>query len=187
MAARRAGWVEEVAAQGRSRLVFIDESGASTRMTRLRGRAVGGRRLAARVPHGHYQACTLIAAVCTEGPLAPCIFEGAMDGEMFRAWICEGLAPLLRDTDLVILDNLATHKVAGIREAVELAGARLLYLPPYSPDLNPIENMWSKIKQHLRSTAPRTLQQLEEAAKSAFASISPADCKGFFSNANYAT
>lgn len=187
VAARRAGWPEEVAAQGRPRLIFLDECGVNTRMTRGRGRAPGGERLLAKVPHGHYQTCTLIAAVGLAGPLAPWVFEGPMDGELFRAWIREGLAPHLRDTDLVILDNLATHKVAGIREAIEQTGARLLYLPAYSPDLNPIENLWSKLKQALRSLAPRTFPELLAAVRTAFATITLADCAGFFAGANYDT
>lgn len=110
-----------------------------------------------------------------------------MDGEMFLAWIRLGLAAELQPGDLVIMDNLATHKVAGVRQAIEGAGARLEYLPPYSPDFNPIENMWSKVKQILRSLAPRTAEELLPAAKTAFAAVSPADCRGFFLNARYAT
>jgi len=109
-----------------------------------------------------------------------------MDGEMFLAWVSQGLVPALQKNDLVIMDNLATHKVAGIREAIETAGARLLYLPPYSPDFNPIENMGSKIKQILRSLAPRTQAELIKAAKLAFNAITPADCHGFFLHAQYA-
>jgi transposase len=109
-----------------------------------------------------------------------------MDGEMFLAWVRQGLVPTLQKDDWVILDNLATHKVRGVREAIEAAGARLLYLPPYSPDFNPIENMWSKIKQILRSLAPRTRVELLEAARLAFNAISSADCLGFFLNAHYA-
>lgn len=109
-----------------------------------------------------------------------------MNGEMFLAWVREGLVPTLQKDDWVIMDNLATHKVQGVREAIEAAGARLLYLPPYSPDFNPIENMWSKIKQILRSLAPRTQTDLLEAAKLAFNAITPADCLGFFLHARYA-
>jgi transposase len=166
--------------------VFVDESGANTKMTRWRGRALGGQRLVARIPHGHYQTSSLISGVRLTGPCAPWLFEGAMDGEMFLAWVREGLVPTLQKDDLVIMDNLATHKVQGVREAIEAAGARLLYLPPYSPDLNPIENMWSKIKQILRSAAPRTHNQLIEAARTAFNAISTADCRSFFLNARYA-
>jgi transposase len=109
-----------------------------------------------------------------------------MDGEMFLAWIERGLVAELHRGDLVIMDNLATHKVAGVRQAIEGAGARLEYLPPYSPDFNPIENMWSKVKQILRRWAPRTEAALLPAAKAAFAAISVADCQGFFLNAKYA-
>jgi len=110
-----------------------------------------------------------------------------MNGEMFLAWVRQGLAPTLRSGDVVILDNLSTHKIRGVREAIEAASARLLYLPPYSPDFNPIEPMWSKIKQLRRSHAPRTEDELIQAAKTAFNAISTADCQGFFFSAQYAT
>jgi transposase len=166
--------------------VFVDESGANTKMTRLSGRALVGERLVSQVPHGHYQTSTLIAAVRLNGACAPWLFEGAMDGDLFLAWVRQGLGPTLQPNDLVIMDNLATHKVAGVREAIESAGARLLYLPPYSPDFNPIENMWSKIKQLLRSLSPRTTEELLQAAALAFAAVTPADCLGFFLHAKYA-
>ena len=110
-----------------------------------------------------------------------------MNGEMFLAWVRERLVPTLRKGEVVMLDNLATHKVHGVRQTIEAAGARLDYLPSYSPDLNPIENMWSKVKQSLRGAHPRTWRQLLKAAKAAFASVSRADCRGFFFNAGYAT
>jgi transposase len=110
-----------------------------------------------------------------------------MNGEMFLAWVRQGLAPALRSGEVVILDNLATHKIRGVREALAAAGARLLYLPPCSPDFNPIEPMWSKIKQILPGHAPRTEDELLRAAKTAFNSIFTADCKGFFFSARYAT
>ena len=184
---KRAHWHEQLAAQPTAHLVFVDESGANTKMTRLRGRALGGERLRARIPHGRYQTRTLISGIRLDGPCAPWLFEGPMDGEMFLAWVSQGFAPALRPGDVVILDNLATHKIRGVREVIEATGARLLYLPPYSPDFNPIEPMWSKIKQILRSHAPRTDEQLLLAAKTAFQSISAADCKGFFFSAQYAT
>lgn len=155
-------------------------------MTRLGGRALVGERLVAHVPHGHYQTSTLVAAVRLAGACAPWLFDGAMDGELFLAWVRQGLVPTLQPDDLVIMDNLATHKVAGVREAIESAGARLRFLPPYSPDFNPIENMWSKIKQLLRSLSPRTGAELLQAAAHAFAAISTADCHGFFLHAQYA-
>jgi len=187
VAERRAHWHEQLAAEPVAALVFVDESGANTKMTRLRGRALGGERLLARIPHGHYQTSTLIAGLRLEGPCAPWLFGGPMNGEMFVAWVRQGLALTLRPGDVVILDNLSTHKIQGVREAIEAVGARLLYLPPYSPDFNPIEPMWSKIKQILRGHNPRTENELLRAAKTAFNSISTADCKGFFFCAQYAT
>lgn len=187
MAEKRARWHEQLAEEPAASLVFVDESGASTKMTRLRGRAPEGQRVVGHVPHGHYQTTTMVSGIRLKGPCAPWLFEGAMDGEMFLAWVVEGLAPTLQKGDLVIMDNLATHKVQGVAEAIAAAGARLLYLPPYSPDFNPIENMWSKIKQILRSADPRTEIELIQAAKIAFNAITTTDCLGFFLNAKYAT
>jgi transposase len=184
---RRASWHEQFTGDYSSRLVFVDESGANTQMTRWRGRAPTDQRLVARIPHRHYKTTTLIAAIRLEGPCAPWLFDGAMNGEMFLAWVEQGLVPSLRETDLVVMDNLATHKCRGVQQAIEAVGAQLLFLPPYSPDFNPIENMWSKIKQILRSAAPRTRLQLQAAAKVAFHAITATDCKGFFSHARYAT
>jgi transposase/transposase-like protein len=181
-----AGLGARLAGEPPRRLVFVDESGANTKRTRFRGRAPIGQRQVARVPLGHYQTTTLVCAIRLTGPSAPWLFEGAMDGEMFLAWIQQGLVPVLQKGDVVIMDNLPTHKVAGVLQAIEEAGARLIYLPPYSPDFNPIENMWSKIKQILRSWAPRTGEELLPAAKAAFEAISAADCQGFFLNARYA-
>ena len=156
-------------------------------MTRRYGRSPVGQRLTCPVPHGHYQTTTLIAAVRLQGPQAPWLFGGAMDGELFLAWVKQGLVPCLQPKDVVIMDNLATHKVAGVREAIEAAGARLEYLPPYSPDLNPIENLWSKVKQGMKSREPRSPRQLLKAAKAAFAAVTSTDCQGFFLHAGYAT
>jgi len=156
-------------------------------MTRRYGRSPIGQRLVCSVPHGHYQTTTLIAAVSLQGPQAPWLFDGPMDGELFLAWVKQGLVPALQRDDVVVLDNLATHKVAGVREAIDAAGARLEYLPPYSPDLNPIEPMWSKVKQELKSREPRTAHQLFKAAGAAFTAVTPEDCQGFFLNAGYAT
>jgi transposase len=176
-----------LAAVSSGRLVFVDESGANTKLTRLCGRCPIGQRLVSPVPQGHYQTSTLVAAIRLGGPCAPWLFEGPMDGEMFLAWVEQGLAPVLQPDDVVILDNLATHKVAGVRQAIERVGAQLLYLPPYSPDFNPIENLWSKVKRILRSLAPRTAAELLRATAIAFAAISTADCQAFFLHAKYAT
>jgi transposase len=170
-----------------TQLVFVDESGASTQMTRRYGRSRVGQRLVCPVPQGHYQTTTMIAGVRLHGPQAPWLFEGPMDGELFLAWVKQGLVPVLRPDDVVILDNLSTHKVAGVQEAIAGAGARLEYLPPYSPDFNPIENLWSKVKQGMKSCAPRNARQLFKAAGAAFETITQADCHGFFLHAGYAT
>ena len=184
---QRKQWPLRLAGVAAARLVFVDESGAHTQMTRRCGRSPVGQRLACPVPHGHYQTTTLIAAVRLQGPQAPWLFGGAMDGELFLAWVKQGLVPGLQRDDVVIMDNLATHKVAGVREAITAAGARLEYLPPYSPDLNPIENLWSQVKQGLKSRAPRTARQRFKAARAAFACVTPEHCSGFFLHAGYAT
>jgi transposase len=167
--------------------VFVDESGANTQMTRRYGRSPVGQRLVCSVPQGHYQTTTMIAAVRLKGPQAPWLFEGAMDGELFLAWVKQGLVPVLQPDDVVILDNLSTHKVAGVQAAIEAVGARLEYLPPYSPDFNPIENLWSKVKQGVKSQAPRNARQLFQAAGAAFDTVTPEDCHSFFLHAGYAT
>ena len=172
---------------GGASLVFVDESGANLQMTRRYGRSPSDQRLVGYIPQGHYRTATLIASIGRRGPSAPWVFEGAMDGEMFLAWVRIGLAPTLRKGETVILDNLATHKVADVREAIEAVGARLEYLPPYSRDFNPIENLWSKVKQSLRSANPRTWRQLLKAAKAAFEAVSTQGCQGFFLNAGYTT
>jgi len=187
VAERRAHWHEQLADEPVQRLLFVDESGANTKMTRLRGRALKGQRLVGRIPQGNYQTSTLISGIRLQGPCAPWLFQGPMNGEMFLAWVQQGLAPTLRAGEVVIMDNLATHKIRGVQEAIHARGAQLLYLPPYSPDFNPIEPMWSKIKQFLRSRAPRTETELLEAAQGAFQAISTADCRGFFFSAKYAT
>ena len=145
------------------RLVFIDESGAQTNMARLRGRCDKAERLRARQPHGHWKTTTMISAIRIDGPVAPFVVEGAVDAEVFRAYVAQVLVPALRAGDVVVMDNLQPHKAAGVREMIEAAGARVLYLPPYSPDFNPIEPMWSKVKQRLRSIAARTVDALFDA------------------------
>jgi transposase len=169
------------------RLVFVDESGAHTQMTRRTGRSAIGQRLVCAVPQGHDQTTTMIAAVRLKGPQAPWLFDGAMNGELFLAWVKQGLVPGLQRDDVVIMDNLSTHKVAGVQAAIAAAGARLEYLPPYSPDFNPIENLWSKVKQELKRQAPRNARQLFKAAGAAFDAITSQDCHGFFRHAGYAT
>jgi len=187
VAKKRKHWHEQFPRKKINALVFVDECGANTKMTRWRGRSLIGQRLFSHVPHGHYHTNTLIGAIRKKGALAPCVFDGAMNGELFLTWVKQELVKRLRKNDVVIFDNLRAHKVAGAREAIESVGAQVLLLPPYSPDFNPIENMWSKIKQRLRSLAPRTLEALLSAYGRAFNEVTSSDCKGFFSHAGYDT
>jgi transposase len=140
-------------------LVFVDETVASTKMTRLYGRCPRGERLVASVPWGHWKTTTFIGALRQEGLVGPCAFDGPMNGEKFRAWVEQFVVPELRKGDIVVLDNLSSHKVAGVRKAIENAGARLLYLPSDRPDLNPIEQWFAKLKALLRKAAARTRQE----------------------------
>lgn len=167
------------------KLVFLDESGAQTHMTRTHGRAPRGVRVVEKVPHGHWLSTTMISAIRTSGPFAQVIVSGATDSDVFRTYVQEVLAPQLKPGEVVILDNLQPHKAAGVKEAVEAVGAKLLYLPPYSPDFNPIENMWSKVKRLLRSIAARSFEALTRAVWSALDQVTPHDCSGFFRGCGY--
>ena len=168
-------------------LVFIDETWATTNMTRRYGRAARGLRLLAPVPHGHWKVTTVVAGLRTSGITAPCVFDGAINGARFRAYIEQMLAPTLRSGDIVILDNLNSHKVAGIREAIEAQGAQIVYLPPYSPDLNPIEQGFAKFKAALRKAAERTVDGLWQTIGRTLDLFSPQQCRNFFKQAGYAT
>jgi len=167
------------------RFLFIDESSAKTNMTRLYGWAFGGARLIDVVPHGHWCTTTMIAAVGLGGAKAPFVFEGPMDSQMFRAYVKHVLVPELRPGDIVVMDNLSSHKDAEARTLIEDAGAYVWYLPPYSPDFNPIEKMWSKIKAFLRKTAARTQEYLYQAIADALATITPSDIRGWFKSCGY--
>ena len=185
MAERRQGWHEQLKGVDPQRLVFIDESGAKTNLTRTRGRAPRGQRVVERVPHGHWQTTTVISAVRATGPCAPFVVNGPTDSDVFRCYVRHVLVPELKRGDVVVLDNLRPHKASGVREMIEAAGAALLYLPPYSPDLNPIENMWSKVKRFLRSAAARTYETLVEAIAASLRTIGAGDCIGFFRHCGY--
>jgi transposase len=154
-------------------------------MTRLYGRCPRGQRLVASVPHGHWQTTTFLAALRQDGVTAPCVFDGPIDADCFRAYVEQCLAPSLRPGDIVILDNLGSHKVAGVREAIEAAGASVRYLPPYSPDLNPIEQLFAKIKAFLRKAAARTLDALIDALARALKTVKPAECANYLANSGY--
>ena len=142
------------------RLIFIDETWTKTNMARLYGWAAVGHRLVDAVPHGHWKTSTFIAGLRQDGLVAPCVFDGAINGELFLAYVEQVLVPTLQPGDIVVMDNLGSHKVAGVRRAIEAAGADLLYLPPYSPDLNPIEQAFAKLKALLRAKALRTVEAL---------------------------
>ena len=185
MKAARHAWFERQPDLHPTNLVFIDETGASTKMARLRGRAPRGERCRASVPHGHWKTTTFTAALRLDGLAAPMILEGPMHGTAFRAYVEQVLVPEIRPGDIVVMDNLPAHKVAGIREAIEAAGARLLYLPPYSPDFNPIEMAFAKLKAHLRKAAARTIPDLWHAIADALGAFEPAECVNYFAAAGY--
>jgi len=168
------------------RLVFLDETWATTNMTRTHGRAPRGERLVAAVPHGRWHTTTFLSGLRHDGLVAPLVFDGAINGTAFLAYVEQMLAPALRVGDIVICDNLASHKVAGVREAIEARGASLLYLPPYSPDLNPIELAFSKLKRLLRSAAARTVEALWETVGQLIAAFKPGECAGYLRHCGYA-
>ena len=146
VAERRVQWKGMQGGLAPEHLVFLDETWAKTNMTRPRGRSKRGKRLIAKTPHGHWKTTTFLAALRTSGLTAPLVIDGAINGELFLAYVQQHLAPTLREGDIVIMDKLSAHKVTGVREAITAVGARVMYLPPYSPDLNPIENAFSKFK-----------------------------------------
>jgi transposase len=183
--AAREDWFEGQPDLDPERLIFIDESGLSTKMARLRGWAPKGERCRAAIPHGHWKTITFVGGLTLGGFVAPMLLDGPMDGEYFLAWIEQMLVPALRPGDIVIMDNLPAHKVTGVREAIEAKGAELLYLPPYSPDFNPIENAFAKLKAHVRKAAARTLDALEAAAAQALRTFQPNECANFFAHAGY--
>ena len=154
-------------------------------MTRLYGRAPVGERLVDKIPHGHWKTLTLVAALRVDGMTAPYVIDGAMDGPSFLAYVEQVLAPTLSKGDIVFMDNVRTHKVDGVRQAIEAKGAKLRYLPPYSPDFNPIENAYSKLKTAMRKGGARTVDTLTKLVGRAIAAIAPSDCRGYFRNAGY--
>ena len=185
MQAARSAWQATQKHLEPSRLVFIDETWVTTNMTPRYGRCVKGQRLIAHAPHGHWQTTTFLAALCHDRLAAPAVFDGPINGETFLAWVEQCLVPRLRPGDSVMLDNLSSHKVAGVREAIEAAGAVLRYLPPYSPDFNPIEQLFAKLKTLLRKAAARTVETLWNAIGHLLAAFSPAECANYFTDAGY--
>jgi transposase len=182
---RRRAWIEGQLELDPERLVFIDETGASTKMARLYGRAPRGQRLRAGVPHGHWKTTTFVGALRRGGMTAPMVLDGPMTGAWFLSYVEQVLAPTLTPGDVVILDNLPAHKGAAVREAVEASGARLLFLPPYSPDLDPIENAFSKLKALLRKAAARTVEELWTVIGTSLDAFTPAECTNYLAAAGY--
>lgn len=185
MALLRTAWRLWQAHLRPDRLVFLDETGASTKMTRAGGRGFRGCRVVAKVPHGHWKTTTFVGALRSTGMTAPLVVDGPMNGELFLAYVQQHLAPTLRPGDTVIMDNLSSHKRAGVREAIEAAGARLEYLPPYSPDLNPIELAFAKLKTLLRKAAARNVEQLGKAIAEAIEHFPNQECIAYFRHCGY--
>ena len=185
MAAARAKLKAEQPSLAAPRLVFIDETAVTTKMVRQYGRCPRGERLVAKVPHGHWKTMTLVAALRIDCITAPYVIDGAMDGPTFLAYVEQVLVPTLVKDDIVFMDNLRTHKVDGVREAIEAAGATLLYLPAYSPDLNPIEQAFAKLKAALRKGAARTVKALWKLIGKLLKTFAPEECANYFRHAGY--
>ena len=168
-----------------ARLVFIDETWIKTNMARPYGRAPRGQRLVASVPHGHWTTSTFLAALRHDTITAPCVIDGPINGETFTAYVEQFLVPTLAPGDIVVMDNLGSHKGHAVRTAIEAVGACLLYLPPYSPDLNPIEQAFAKLKALLRKAAARTVNTLWDAVGMLLQRFSPTECANYFANAGY--
>jgi transposase len=186
VARRRAQWTKYQDRVEPERLVFFDETWTKTNMAPLRGWGPRGRRLIAKVPHGHWKTTTFLAALRHDRIVAPWLLEGAIDGESFRTYVETVLVPTLREGDIVIMDNLGSHKGKAVRRLIRSAGAKLIFLPKYSPDLNPIEQVFAKLKHLLRKAAARTLDALCAAIGQLLAAFKPGECANYFRNAGYA-
>jgi len=187
VARRRARWKRYQDRLDPTRLVFIDETWAKTNMTRLCGWAPRGCKLVAKVPQGHWRTLTLLAALCHDRIDAPCVIDGPINGEMFLAYVEQVLVPTLKPGDIVIIDNLGSHKGKAVRRALRAAGARLFFLPPYSPDLNPIEQVFAKLKTLLRKAAERTVEATWKRIGALLHAFTPQECANYFRNAGYAS
>jgi transposase len=183
--ARRAAWLNDRLTIDPRRLVFIDETWAKTNMAPTYGRCRRGKRLIARVPFGHWKTSTFLAALRWDGMRAPAVFDGPINGRSFTAYVEQILVPSLRRGDIVVLDNLGSHRGKAAREAIERVGAELRFLPPYSPDLNPIEQVFSKLKTLLRRAAPRNRQTLWKSIGKLLDRFPVAECRNYIANAGY--
>ncbi len=185
MKARRDDWKASQSHLDPAQLVFLDETWASTAMTRTHGRCSQGQRLVQHVPHGHWKTTTFVVALRVGGLTAPTVVDGPMNGDTFVAYVEQQLVKVLKPGDIVVMDNLSSHKRAAVKTAIEAAGAELRYLPPYSPDLNPIEKAFSKLKARLRAAALRTIPELEVALGQLLDAFSPEECQNYFRSCGY--
>jgi transposase len=185
VALARRRWIREQGLLDSTRLVFLDETATSTNMVRFRGRCRRGERLIGHVPQGHWKTMTFVAGLRHNGMVAPLVIDGPMNGEIFLAYIEQFLAPALKRYDIVIMDNLSAHKVLGVEQAIEAAGATLRYLPQYSPDLNPIEMPFSKFKAYLRKFAERTVPGLCRRIGLFVPTLGSTECMNYFRHAGY--
>jgi transposase len=187
VARRRVRWKTHQGKLDPTRLVFIDETWAKTNMTRRHGRCARGRRLAAKVPHGRWRTLTFLAALRVNRIDAPCVIDGPINGRSFLAYIEQVLIPTLKPGDVVIMDNLGSHKGKAVRQAIRAAGAKLLFLPPYSPDLNPIEQVFAKLKTLLRKAAERTIEATWQRIGELLDQFTASECANYLANAGYAS
>ena len=183
----RARWKTHQTRIDRTRLLFIDETWLKTNMAPLRGWGPSGERLIAHVPHGHWKTMTFLAALRHDRIDAPFVFDGPINGEVFLAYIEKVLVPTLRPGDIVIIDNLGSHKGKAVRQAIRAAGARLIFLPAYSPDLNPIEQVFAKLKHLMRKQACRTIEAAWRSAGELLSYFTPQECANYFTNSGYAS
>ena len=184
---RRTQWRSHQGRIDPARLVFIDETWAKTNMTRTHGWAPRGERLVAKIPHGHWNTTTFLAALRHDRIDAPCLFDGPINGELFLAYVEQVLLPTLKSGDIVILDNLGSHKGKAIRQVIRAVGAKLIFLPKYSPDLNPIEQAFAKVKTLLRKAQARTFEAISTAIARSLDRFTPQECANYFENAGYAS
>jgi len=182
---RRIDWFDGQPELDPNKLVFIDETGLSTKMARLYGRSPRGTRCRSPIPHGHWNTTTFVGALRLSGITAPMTIGGAMNGAAFQAYVDQVLVPTLSPGDIVIMDNLPAHKIAGVRASIEAVGARLMFLPPYSPDFNPIEMAFSKIKTLIKKVAARTVEALWEAVRDAIDAVTPKEARNYFAASGY--
>jgi transposase len=186
VAEARHKWKAEQTHLDPTKLVFIDETGTNTKMVRARGRCRRGQRLIGKAPWGHWKTTTFVAGLRCNAISAPCVLDGAMNGSAFLTYVENILVPTLKDGDIVVMDNLSAHKVDGVRKLIEAVNARLIYLPPYSPDLNPIEMPFAKLKALLRKAAARTRDALWDKISEALHAFTPQECANYFRHAGYA-